>query len=155
MKLTPEQRSLLLCFAWIGAALVAGGLLWYATQSYRTRLLAAEVNQVLARNGDTRRIGSVLSPGGFSAAAVRGSWFEVINSGHRAFVFTVIRSGGASACVALVDGSGKIGSIIPLSPGAAQVMEELPPPLYQFYVRRIEKAAAAGNKAAGDAGGAR
>jgi hypothetical protein len=149
MKLQPEQRGLLLCLAWIGAALAAGGLLWYATQTYRTRLLAAAVNKALARNGDTRRIGSVLPlSAGFSAAAVRGSWFEVINSDHRAFVFTVMRSGAASACAALVNGSGKTETIIPLSLSAAQVIEELPPPLYRFYVRRIEKAAAAGDNAA-------
>jgi hypothetical protein len=151
VKLQPEQRSLLLCLAWIGAVVAAGGLLWYATQPYRTRLLAAAVNKALVRNGDTRRVGSVLSSGGFSAAAVRGSWFEVLNSGHRAFVFTVMRSGAASACAALVDGSGKVESIIPLSPGAGQVMEELPPPLYRFYVQRVEKAA--GNNASGAAGG--
>ncbi|MDR2663832.1 MAG: hypothetical protein LBC31_12630 [Treponema sp.] len=153
MKLAPEQRSLLLCLAWIGAVIAAGGLLWYATQSYRTRLLAAAVNKALVRAGDARRVGSALSSGGFSAAAVRGSWFEVIGSGQRAFVFTVTRSGAASACVALVDGSGNVENVIPLSPGAARVMEELPPPLYRFYVRRIEKAAA-GAPAAG-AGGAR
>jgi hypothetical protein len=142
MNVQPEQRGLILCLVWIGAVIAAGGLLWFATQSYRTRLLTEAVNTVLVRNGDARRIGSALPlPAGFSAAAVPGSWFTVINSDSRAFVFTVMRSGVAAACVALVDGSGKVGSIIPLSGNAAQVTEELPLPVYRFYAGRIEKAA--------------
>ncbi|MDR2313216.1 MAG: hypothetical protein LBE02_01620 [Spirochaetaceae bacterium] len=133
------RRDLLVTAAWIGGAILVGALVWALTQPHRSRLLIEAVNKVLAQDGDGRRLGAPLEPGSLLGL---GRWFSMEGSGDRAFVFTVIRGGGFAACVALTDSSGRVRLVAPLSRGAAQIMAELPPPVYQFYVNRIERAAA-------------
>ena len=131
-------KRMILCFAWIGSALVIGFLLWFFTLSYRTRLLTERVNKVLAGNGG----GRIEKPIGFPgtpSSVLGGTWFEMGASSDKAFVFTMIRNGIAAACVALVDNSGSVKTIIPLSDNARQVTEELPLPIYRFYADRIER----------------
>jgi hypothetical protein len=135
-----------LCLVWIGAVLLAGGLAWFFTQPYRTGLLTDAVNKTFAQNGDSRRIERLpavsfsLSPSSF------GVWFNVVNSDEKVFVFTLVRSGVAAACAALTDSSGTVKTIMPLSGNAAQILEELPLPLYRFYTARIEKAGLQGGR---------
>jgi hypothetical protein len=131
---------MLLCLAWIGGVLLIGGLVWFFTQSYRTSLLTGAVNKTFARSGDSRRIERLDSAFSTSPASF-GSWFGVSNSDEKAFVFTLARNGIAAACVALVDSSNRVKTIVPLNGNAAQILEELPLPLYRFYTERIEKAA--------------
>ena len=134
---TTVRRNILLCAAWIGAALLVGGLLWFFTQSYRTRLLIDAVNKSLAANGGGRIEGQA----GFStspASVMGGTWFTVSNSSDRAFVFALMHNGSSAACTALVDSNGKVKTIIPLSGNARQLTDELPLPVYDFYVNRIE-----------------
>jgi hypothetical protein len=133
-----KRRDVLICFAWIGSALVFGVLLWLFTMPYRTRLLAETVNKALAESNagwvEIRRSFS------FSPASVMGgAWFPVSNSAEKVFVFTVLRNGIGAACAALVDGNGKVKAILPLSSNARQIIEELPLPVYRFYASRIEK----------------
>ncbi|MDR2211737.1 MAG: hypothetical protein LBO65_09805 [Spirochaetaceae bacterium] len=130
-----KRRDLLITLAWIGAVFVTGALIWFLTQPYRSRLLAEAVNKVLVQEGHRWRLGTSLGP---EFPAALGTWFTVEGSGGKALVFTVLQSGIFTACVALTDNSGRVSSIVPLSRSAAQVMAELPLPVYQFYVNRIE-----------------
>jgi len=133
----PNKRDTLLGLAWIGAVIVLGGLLWFFTQPYRTRLLTQTVNKTLARYAGRERIAEEpLFPGNPAAG---GLWFELVNSDGRAFVFTMMRSGNSAACVALIDQNGKVKMILPLGSSAEQIMEELPLPVYNFYANRIEQ----------------
>jgi hypothetical protein len=52
---TSMERKVFLCAAWIGAALLIGGLLWFFTQPYRTRLLIEAANKNLAAGGRLER----------------------------------------------------------------------------------------------------
>jgi hypothetical protein len=132
---------MLLCLAWIAVVLAAGALVWGLTQSYRGDVLVEAVNRTLAHNGDSRRIERLPSASLSLAPSSFGIWFAVVNADERAFVFTIARNGSAAACVALLDNVGKVSAIVPLSGNAAQIIEELPLPLYQFYTARIEQAA--------------
>lgn len=135
----------LLCAVWIFSILLVGGLLWLFTRSFRMRRLTEDVNKALAQNwGGSVKVLPGL-PGGPSAV-LNGTWFEFQNSGdasgiNNAFVFTLIRNGISAACVALVDDGGKVRTVIPLGGSARQITEELPRPVYRFYVKRIEEAA--------------
>jgi len=134
---TPEQRDIFLCAVWIGAALLIGGLLWFFTQSYRTRLLMEVVNTSLSANGG----GRVERQPGFlnnSASVMGGSWFMITNSSDRVFVFAMMHNGVSAACAARVDSSGKVKTIVPLSGNAWQLADGLPLSVYRFYVNRIE-----------------
>jgi hypothetical protein len=149
----------LLCALWIVSVLLVGGLLWFFTRSFRMRLLTEDVNKVLAKSGGGQVRTVSFFPGG-SSAVLNGTWFAVQNTSgdaagnaagnaafrnaagvNNAFVFTLIRNGISAACVALVDDSGRVRTIIPLSGSARQITEELPRPVYRFYVDRIEQAA--------------
>ena len=132
------RRKLLLCGVWIGAALVTGGLLWFFTQTYRTRLLIETVNKTLAANGGMTIEAQPGFSGG-SASVMGGLWFSVNNSSGQAFVFTMLQNGIAAACVALTDSNGKVETIIPLSGNAQQFIEKLPLPVFRFYADRIER----------------
>ncbi|MDR0599207.1 MAG: hypothetical protein LBG84_03880 [Treponema sp.] len=133
-----DRRSVLLFAAWIGGTLLIGGLLGSFTRSYRLGLLAGEVNKVLAESGDTRRIAAKpLSAG----PAALGGWFALDGSEGQAYVFTITRGGSFAACAALMDSGGRVDAVVPLSGHAAQLSPELPPPVYRFYVNRVEKAA--------------
>ena len=128
----------MLCLVWIGSALLIGFLLWFFTLTYRTRLLIDVVNKTLAVGGG----GQVERISGFSfrrPAVMGGTWFELHNSTDMAFVFSMIRNGIAAACVAIVDDSGKVRSILPLSDNARQITDELRLPIYRFYIDRIER----------------
>jgi len=133
----PNKRDMLLCVAWIGAILLIGGLLWFFTQPYRTRILTQTVNKTLARHAGRERIAEQpLFPGN---PAVGGVWFELVNSDGRAFVFTMMRNGNSTACVALTHPNGKVKTILPLGSSAEQIIEKLPLPVYHFYANRIEQ----------------
>jgi hypothetical protein len=129
-----------LCLAWIGAVLLVGGLVWFLTQSYRTGLLIEAVNKTFAQNGDSRRIERLPSVSFSLSPSSFGVWFGVVNSDEKVFVFTLARNGIAAACAALTDSSGTVKTIVPLSGNAAQILEELPLPIYRFYTARIERA---------------
>jgi hypothetical protein len=146
-----KRRGLLFTAVWIGTILVAGFLVWFLTQDLRTRFLVERINSELAGNGDSRRLETVLPKG---RASGFGTWFSLTQGtadpagkagkagrAGRAFVFTMMRGNGAAACVAFVNPSGAVETILPLSGNAAQILEELPEPVYHFYAGRIEKAA--------------
>ncbi|MDR2072977.1 MAG: hypothetical protein LBP60_06065 [Spirochaetaceae bacterium] len=133
------RRDLLITAAWIGAAILAGALIWVLTQPYRSKLLIEAVNRILAQEGDGRRLEAPLEPGSLLGL---GRWFSVEGSGDRALVFTVIGEGGFAACIALTGNSGQVKLVAPLSHGASQIMKKLPLPVYRFYLSRIERAAA-------------
>ena len=123
------------CFAWIGAVLLVGGFFWLFTQSYRTRILMEEVNKTLVRNGNISV--EAEAPLGGPVPHIGSFWFGVSGSADRAHVFTVMQDGIAAACVALVDSSGKVRTIIPLSGNVRHINENQP--LYRFYADRIER----------------
>ena len=132
------NRKMILCAAWIGSTLLIGGLLWFFTMSYRTRLLTDMVNNTLAASSG----GQLEMQGRFSlspASVMGGDWFKINNSSDRAFVFTIIRNGISAACVALVDNGNKVKLILPLSDNALQLTKEMPLPVYHFYTGRIER----------------
>ena len=137
-------KKMYLPLIWIGASLLIGFLLWFFTLSYRTRILADKVNRALVQSvgagsaGGERLEGPIGFPGS-PASVLGGTWFTMVNSSDRAFVFTMIRNGIGAAGVALVDGSGNVKAIIPLSDNARQLTEELPLPVYHFYKDRIER----------------
>jgi len=134
-----SRKNVLLCLAWIGSTLVIGFLLWFFTMPYRTRLLIETVNKTLAANGGGRietQAGVPLSP----VSGMGGAWFSA--GADSAFVFVMLRNGIAASCVALVDGGGKVKTILPLGDNARQLTDELPLPVYRFYVDRIERDAA-------------
>ena len=132
------NKKIFLCAAWIGSVLLIGGLLWFFTMSYRTRLLAEMVNKTLAASGGGKlEIQETFAQS--PASVMGGAWFKVSNSSDRAFVFTVMRNGISAACVALVNNEGKVKIIFPLSDNALQLTKEMPLPVYRFYADRIEK----------------
>lgn len=137
----PDRRSMLLCLAWIAAALLAGALVWGLSRSYRSDVLIDAVNKSFAQSGDSRRIERLGSAPFSLVPSSFGVPFAVLNSDERAFVFTVARNGSFAACVALLDNSGRVTTVVPLSGNAAQIIEELPLPIFHFYTARIEKAA--------------
>jgi hypothetical protein len=128
--------------AWIGALLIFGFFLWFFTQQLRTRFLVERVNRILAVQGESRRI---TEPWSGRRSSGFGNWFSLTHNqagpADRVFVFTLMRGNSAAACAALVDSSGAVESILPLSEHAAQTLEGLPDPVYRFYIDRIEKAA--------------
>ena len=133
-----------ICLIWIGSAILIGFLLCFFTLSYRTRLLSERVNKTLAQSTGAGFSGSarIEAPIGFQGSSVSvlgGTWFDMVNSSDKAFVFTMIRNGIAAANVALVDKTGVVKAIIPLSDNARQLTEELPLPVYRFYAERIER----------------
>jgi hypothetical protein len=141
----PNRRSLLLTAVWIGALLVFGFLVWFFTQQPRTRFLVERVNRALAVQGESRR---VTEPWSGRRSSGFGTWFSLTRNqagagveGSSIFVFTLMRGSSAAACAALVDSSGAVEGILPLSEHAAQTLEGLPDPVYRFYIDRIEKAA--------------
>ena len=135
------NKKAVLCLVWIGSALLIGFLLWFFTLSYRTRLLIETVNKTLALNGG----GTIEMQDGFftsagsPASVMGGSWFALSGSSDSAFVFTMIQNGITAACVALVDNSGKVKTILPLSSNARQLIEGLAQPIFRFYTDRIEQ----------------
>ena len=132
---TPEQRKIFLFAAWVGSALLIGGLLWFFTQSFRTRLLMETVNTSMAANGG----GSIERQSGFSGNPVMGgSWFRVSDSTDRVFVFAMMHNGVSAACAAHLDSNGRVITIVPLSGNAQQLIDGLPLSVYRFYVSRIE-----------------
>ena len=133
-----NRKNILLCLAWICSTLVAGFLLWFCTQSFRTRLLIETVNKTLAENGDGR-IEIQSGPSSSPASIMGGIWFTVNNSSGYAFVFTIMRNGISGVCAALVDSRGIVKKITPIGGNAGQILSELPLPVYRFYVGRIER----------------
>jgi len=134
-NLLPNKRDALLCLAWIGSIILLGGILWFFTQPYRTRLLTQTVNKTLARYAGRERITEQpIFPGN---PAVGGIWFELTNSNGRAFVFTMMHNGNSAACVALTDPDGRVKTILPLGSNSEQITEELPQPVFNFYANRI------------------
>jgi hypothetical protein len=129
--------------AWIGALLIFGFLLWFFTQPLRTRFFVERVNRMLAVQGESRR---VTEPWSGKRSSGFGTWFFLTHNqagtADRIFVFTLMRGNSAAACAALVDPSGAVEGILPLSEHASQILERLPDPVYRFYIGRIEKAAA-------------
>ncbi|MDR0447517.1 MAG: hypothetical protein LBH07_02490 [Treponema sp.] len=138
----PINKSILIFFAWIGAALLMGGLLWYFTGSYRIRLLTEKVNKTLEITGGWR-IDENSAYSGSIISVMGGIWFSADNSSGnfsgRIFVFTMLRNGIAAVCAALVDNDGRVRSIVPIGGNAEQITEKLPLPVYRFYSDRIER----------------
>ena len=134
------SKKIIPCFIWIFSVLVFGLLLWVLAMPYRTRLLTETVNKTLAESGSERI--EMQDNFSFSPASVMGgTWFSLRNSSDKAFVFTMIRNGTTAACVGIVDGGGKVKTILPLSGNARQIIEikELPLSIYRFYTDRIEQ----------------
>ena len=132
------NRKILLCFAWIGGAVLIGFLLCFFTLSYRTRLLMEKVNKTIAKSAGIR-IEKPLGPKDSLSSVLGGSWFNVAGSSDKAFVFSMMHNGVAAACTAIVDTNGKVKAIIPLGGNAGQITGELPLPIYRFYADRIER----------------
>jgi len=139
-----NRRSILLCSAWIGACLLLSAALWFFTQSPRMNMLARQANRIIARTGDSRRLDKALG-----RAGALGTWFSLteVPRGNaapgKALVFTLNRGTLPASCAAFLDDSLKLEKIVPLSPHAEQVLEDLPGPLYEAYRERIESAAEA------------
>lgn len=132
-----DKRDLLQCLAWISAALIIGGFVWFFTLPYRTSLLVEEVNKSLASNGIYERIAETAPVLG--NPSVGGQWFALNNSSNLVYVFTLMHGGNAAACAALTRSDGGVVSLLPLGSNSNQIIKELPPPVYRFYERRIEQ----------------
>lgn len=134
-----DKRDMLLCLAWMGAVCIIGGLVWFFTQSYRTRLLIESATKTLSRNSIYLLIEE---PPFFSGnPSMEGQWFTLNNSSDLIYVFNLIHGGNTAACAALTGKDGGVIAIYPLGSNSNQIIEELPPPVYRFYVNRIEQSA--------------
>jgi len=132
-----DKRDMPLCLAWVGAVCIIGGLAWFFTQSYRTRLLIETVSITLERNGIYEQIEE---PSLFSGnPSMGGQWFTLNSSSNLVYVFTLIHGGNTAACAAFTGKDGGVIAILPLGSNSNQIIEELPPPVYRFYANRIEQ----------------
>jgi hypothetical protein len=126
---------------WIGGLLLIGGLCWFLSMPVRSRRLMRAVNQVLAGNGDPRRLDAVIPLPELAPEALRaGTWYNMAFSreGSRAVVFTFLGEGRFFPCAAEVNQEGKVEELIPLSGEGKRIFGELSPGSVQFYITRIE-----------------
>jgi hypothetical protein len=131
----------LLCCAGIGAAILAGPLLWAFTHSLRPLVLQRAANRAILRSGETRRLDAPTGQTGL------GTWYTLTTIQDNAaaegwaLVFTLMDGTRAAACAAFVDYRGNLEKLVPLSHYAEEVLSDLPAPVYKLYRERIMLAA--------------
>ena len=142
MKLGPFGKNTALVkeagliLGWIAGIILIAGLFWHFTLPVRSQNLLRSVNRALVQSGDGRRLEAPVSlKPDFSGM---GSWYTMIQSEDRAFVFTFIGEGTFFPCAAVVSPEGTVMEFIPLNRHGDRMLSRISPEVLRLYARRIE-----------------
>lgn len=127
------MKQIGIAVAWIAGLVLAGGLLFFFTQSTQNDIFVENVNKVLAQSGSTRQLGKTVA-----ARTPLGAWYPIENSADRAFVFSIMHNGIFVPCIAFTSGGKEI-EIFPLNNHAETVFPDIPKGVINVYSKRIEK----------------
>ncbi len=138
----PSQRfkDVFILAGWILGILLIGGLLWFFTQNFRDTRMIRTINRVLINNQESRRLESRLSGGTRSGKNFQNyQRFSLAGSRGVAVVITVYPNSIPASCVALVNSSGVMDSLIPLDDHSVQAMGRIEKKSLDVYKRYIEE----------------
>jgi hypothetical protein len=130
-----------LFIGWIAGILMAGGGVWFFTQSMRSTILLQTVNQVLETVQDSRRLEGRIPHTVSWGRIPWGTWYTLADSEDRALVFSMLNQGIFIPCMAVVSAStGKVvdDKIFPLTSQPEQTLKQIPQGIIKSYIRRIE-----------------
>jgi hypothetical protein len=139
--LPAHLRNTGILFSWIAALLLVGGLFWFLTQPLRSRVLLRSVNRVLSAAGDSRRLGTAVSPWGLPGRVSQlGAWFTVVDSESGAVVFPMVIEGAPVSFLVIVSPEQGVDLLLPLSGNPERTLKQMPQTTLRIYTRRAETA---------------
>jgi hypothetical protein len=139
-NLPPPVKEWGVFAAWIGALLLVGTLAWALTGPVRSRVLIRQANRSLVRQDSIIRLDAPLStltvPGRISQI---GFWFTLLDSEKHGVVFSIMSGSFNAVVLGIVDVSGRVEELIPLSANARSQFSAIPVGTMNLYLRRIEE----------------
>ena len=137
-QLLDKLKDTSILLAWIAGLILISSLCWVLSKPLRTELLRRSINNALTQTGSPRQLGAALAHDAVGSGFDRlGSWYNLDN-GEKAVVFSIIADGIFLPCTAIVNASGKVVNLIPLSSSGEKILNRISPGIIQLYVRRIE-----------------
>ncbi|MDR0908647.1 MAG: hypothetical protein LBM77_02675 [Spirochaetaceae bacterium] len=127
--------------AWLIIPALITFVLWYNTETVRSRHVMDNINYIIANEGE----GFILTGEIEDKSNEWERWYTT-DSGEKAVMFSLIDSANASPVLCLIaNDTGEIQKTIPLSTNGKRLLSRISPEEFIFQIQRVKKAWAKDN----------
>ncbi|MDR2342974.1 MAG: hypothetical protein LBD86_00400 [Spirochaetaceae bacterium] len=127
---------------WMVMLMLTGILLWGFTIDLRNDIMVKTVNKILDDAGEKRKVVAAISTWHIPGSVTQfGTWYTMTGQ-ENAVIFSIIAEGIFSPCLAIINGDGRLDSLIPLTVNADRLISRINPGYLRVWIDRIEKNAA-------------
>jgi hypothetical protein len=124
---------------WTAVIVLTAAMMWGFSTGLRDELTIRTVNKFLDSIGESNRIEQVISPWYIPGSVTQlGTWYTM-TSKENAVISPLIMNGIFSPCLAIIDGEGRLSTLVPLTVNGDRGLARINPGYLRIWMDRIEK----------------